>query len=1000
MVADHFGIAVASLLQRLQAIHSLLAAASKTPAHACSWQEAVHTLILSSAQPQLEQSLGQSSTAPLLDSVESMPRQVTAALHAAASTVATEAAAPAAVCPQMSNDASADCAHDVEAEASAADAGADSHAVKQGMGRVVPHAVDQPAGKEEAASCHDPPEARASLPAAAVQPDTAQACAVSRQQPDSAALAKTTASLIGHGAIAQQAKQPAHLQSQLQPQAQLQSNLSADEAAAPQPATSLPEHAVTCSPPASVETPAVSLTPAAPSIDVTPAASSAETASTPGPSPQAAPIQAELFVHTSRRPLAQSDPLQLQMPPPIAGSTAQTAQLLVSRTSEMAQGPHKGDARFSLPSSPLLTSPRTKSCGSSGWAAGRPLAAGRLAGHQVSLPVPQPQTTTAHTGPVPCRLASGAVTRPQAAAVDQLLNTHYWSTDAQQWQPESSRMQGGSQQHPPAPRLPTVQQQQRQQQQPVAKLQASKAQAAQLEAARRELQLLGPYSQKLHMILLQIERISQQCGMPSPSISSTQPLPGHSQSTAHHQVKVSNPHLSAALQPGVLHARQIGVTAANPGQSLTGQPSHSQAQVLSMHGSASASSVAQTSSQADVTAAVVKSSAPEASPLAFLPEPLYAAIASAMAAEDAPPPAIAATSAAVAATSAVINPRREVEVAALKDRDSDKKRRKRHRAEPHGQAELSGKGCTAPEPAGVAPHASGGAAMDQLVTSAAHQAADSRAEQAAIVARSASNSAASASVFEAQQPFESGKVSTETATNRGIDGEKVTSHAAVLGQSKLSSTEACLQEQICSDMHPRESTANAPLEGVLNGHSSFELPSKRQRLNGALPEDCSDDDVELAAVGAIETCSMHYNPQQDASPNGTSASPAASPSLATGERLAKDALLMLHHDHAPSDMSFEENSRQQVSDYAECEDCIDESETLRPPPIIDIDGQHAYEVSKIIDKKSYRAGSQVRVQYLVRWKGYGPRDDTWQSKSSLRHAQEAIREYEGALSSR
>jgi len=67
---------------------------------------------------------------------------------------------------------------------------------------------------------------------------------------------------------------------------------------------------------------------------------------------------------------------------------------------------------------------------------------------------------------------------------------------------------------------------------------------------------------------------------------------------------------------------------------------------------------------------------------------------------------------------------------------------------------------------------------------------------------------------------------------------------------------------------------------------------------------------------------------------------------------------------------------------------------VESPPFTDVDGNSdAYEVDRIVDHRSWNAGSTVRVQYLVRWKGYGPEYDTWQTKTSLRHAREAVQDY-------
>jgi hypothetical protein len=43
------------------------------------------------------------------------------------------------------------------------------------------------------------------------------------------------------------------------------------------------------------------------------------------------------------------------------------------------------------------------------------------------------------------------------------------------------------------------------------------------------------------------------------------------------------------------------------------------------------------------------------------------------------------------------------------------------------------------------------------------------------------------------------------------------------------------------------------------------------------------------------------------------------------------------------------------------------------PPIIAEDGEEEYEVQEIMDSRIYKK----RLQYLLRWKGYGPEDDEW-----------------------
>ncbi|KNZ75366.1 hypothetical protein J132_03497, partial [Termitomyces sp. J132] len=45
----------------------------------------------------------------------------------------------------------------------------------------------------------------------------------------------------------------------------------------------------------------------------------------------------------------------------------------------------------------------------------------------------------------------------------------------------------------------------------------------------------------------------------------------------------------------------------------------------------------------------------------------------------------------------------------------------------------------------------------------------------------------------------------------------------------------------------------------------------------------------------------------------------------------------------------------------------------RPPPV-KVEDKYHYEVDEILDSWVVRG----RLQYLVRWKGYGPEDNTWE----------------------
>lgn len=61
-----------------------------------------------------------------------------------------------------------------------------------------------------------------------------------------------------------------------------------------------------------------------------------------------------------------------------------------------------------------------------------------------------------------------------------------------------------------------------------------------------------------------------------------------------------------------------------------------------------------------------------------------------------------------------------------------------------------------------------------------------------------------------------------------------------------------------------------------------------------------------------------------------------------------------------------------------------------PPPII-IDNEEHYKVDRILDSRKFK--NRKEHEYLVSWKGYGPRDITWEKASNLTTSARKVHEF-------
>lgn len=67
---------------------------------------------------------------------------------------------------------------------------------------------------------------------------------------------------------------------------------------------------------------------------------------------------------------------------------------------------------------------------------------------------------------------------------------------------------------------------------------------------------------------------------------------------------------------------------------------------------------------------------------------------------------------------------------------------------------------------------------------------------------------------------------------------------------------------------------------------------------------------------------------------------------------------------------------------------------LQPPPgPVTVEGEEEYEIKSVIKSEMRGRGRSRRLHYLVRWKGYGPEEDSWVPEEDMDHAKELVDDF-------
>lgn len=55
----------------------------------------------------------------------------------------------------------------------------------------------------------------------------------------------------------------------------------------------------------------------------------------------------------------------------------------------------------------------------------------------------------------------------------------------------------------------------------------------------------------------------------------------------------------------------------------------------------------------------------------------------------------------------------------------------------------------------------------------------------------------------------------------------------------------------------------------------------------------------------------------------------------------------------------------------------------KPPPPIQVEDETYYEIEKVLQHRTRKCGRGVRREYLVKWKGYSEKHNSWEAEDNL-----------------